>query len=316
MLSAPAPVFRAVPWPARFVALATIWGLSFLFIKVAVQTFAPFQVTALRMTFGAVTLLAILVVTGDRLPRGRRTWGHLAFGALFMNVAPFTLFAFGVQLVPSLVAGIWNATTPLMALPVAVLLLQDERATRSRVAGLVIGFVGVLVVLGAWNGFEAHEVAGDVMCLAAAACYGVGFPYARRFLAMGGNSPVSLATGQILMGAVEASILAIVFTSPPGDVQPEAIGSLLALGALGTGVAYILSYSILRDAGATVVSTVTYLLPVVAVIAGVTLLGETLTWNEPVGGAIIILGALLTQGRIVRAGRAAGRRLRPRRISA
>ena len=191
----PRPPLQSIPWPARFVALAAIWGLSFVFIKVAVESFAPLQVAALRLAFGAATLLTIIALTGDHLPRGRRTWLHLAFGAIFMNVAPFALFAYGEQRVSSLLAGIWNATTPLWALPVIIVLLPLERVTPQRIAGLVVGFAGVLVVLGAWNGLGEHEVIGDLMCLGAAACYGVGFPYARRFLAMSGDSPVSLAAG-------------------------------------------------------------------------------------------------------------------------
>ena len=294
----PGPQLRSVPWPLRFLALAGIWGLSFVFIKLGVESFAPLQVAALRLAIGAATLLAILVITSDHLPRRRRTWMHLALGAVFMNVAPFALFAYGEQRIPSLLAGIWNATTPLMTLPAAVLLLQTEHATRSRVAGLMIGFLGVLVVLGAWQGVGAHDVAGDLMCLGAAACYGVGFPYARRFLAMSGDSPVSLASGQILTGAIEAGILAVLFTAPPTAVRTDGVLALLALGALGTGIAYILSYSILRDAGATVVSSVTFLLPVVSVIAGVLILGETLEWNQPVGAVIVVIGALIIQDRL------------------
>ncbi len=290
----------SVPWPARFVALAGIWGLSFLFIRLGVDSFAPLQVAAIRLAVGAVTLLAILAATGDRLPRRRRTWMHLAFGAIFMNVAPFALFAYGEQRIPSLLAGIWNATTPLMTMPVAFLLLPTERATKSKVTGLLVGFIGVLVILGAWRGFAEHDVAGDLMCLGAAACYGVGFPYARRFLTMSGDSPASLAGGQVLVGAIEAGILAVLFTGPPVAVQTEGIVSLLLLGALGTGVAYILSHSILRDAGATVVSSVTYLLPVVAVVAGVAFLGERLEWNEPVGAVVVVLGALIAQERLGR----------------
>jgi len=286
-----------------------------VFIKVGVTSFAPLQVTALRLAFGASTLLAIIALTGDRLPRRRRTWLHLLFGAVFMNVAPFALFAYGEQRVSSLLAGIWNATTPLMALPVVVLLLPKERATASRVAGLVVGFLGVLVVLGAWNGFGEHDLAGDLMCLGAAACYGLGFPYARRFLAMSGDSPVSLAAGQTLAGTIEAAILALLFSAPPSAVSGDAILAVLALGALGTGVAYILSWSILRDAGATVASMVTYALPVVAVGAGVVLLGEGLTWNQPVGAAIIVIGALLTQGALGPIVQRLGRRLQARTIT-
>ena len=315
-MAAKAPPLRFVPWPARFVLLAGIWGLSFLFIKVGLESFAPLQVAALRLAFGAATLLALVVVTGDRLPRGRRTWLHLFFATLFMNVAPFTLFAYGEQRVSSLLAGIWNATTPLLAVPVVVLLLPNERFTATRIAGLLVGFAGVLVVLGVWNGFGQHDVLGDLMCLAAAACYGVGFPYARRFLALSGDSPVSLAAAQVLVGTVEAGILAIILTGPPQQVSAASLLALIALGSLGTGIAYVLNWSILRDAGATVATMVTYALPIVSVLAGVLLLGEVLTWNEPVGAAVIIVGALLTQGQLRRIGRAIWQRRRARTISA
>jgi drug/metabolite transporter (DMT)-like permease len=194
-------------------------------------------------------------------------------------------------------------------------LLPNERLTGRRIAGLLLGFGGVLVVLGVWNGLGEHDLLGDALCLGAAACYAVGFPYARRFLAMSGDSPASLAAGQTLIGTVEAGLLAVLLTAPPASIGIEPVLALLALGALGTGIAYILNWSILRDAGATIATTVTYALPIVSVAAGVILLGETLTWNEPLGAVVIILGALLTQGQLARAGSIVGRRLRPRTIT-
>src|SRR5258706_8869464 len=122
-MPAPEAPLRSIPWPVRFVALAAIWGLSFVFIKLGVASFAPLQVAALRLAFGAVTLLALIALTGDRLPKRRTTWMHLIVRAGFINVGPFALFAYGEQRVPSALAGIWNATTPLMTLPVALLLL-------------------------------------------------------------------------------------------------------------------------------------------------------------------------------------------------
>jgi drug/metabolite transporter (DMT)-like permease len=296
-------------WPVRFAILAGIWGLSFVFIRLGDESFAPLQVAAGRLFFGALTLTTILVLRRERLPRERRTWAHLIFGAVFMNVAPFILFAYGEERVPSFLAGIWNATTPILTLPVAWVLLPDERATPSRIAGFATGFLGVLVVLGAWNGFGAdsgNDLLGDAMCVAAAACYAVGFPYARRFLSSTGHSPVVLSTAQIQVAAVEAGVLALLFTGPPTNVRADSIVAVIALGAFGTGIAYILNYSVIRDAGATVATTVTYLLPIVSVVAGVLLLDEPLTWNEPVGAAVIILGALLAQGRL----RWVGNRLR------
>jgi drug/metabolite transporter (DMT)-like permease len=306
----------SVAWPARWLTLACIWGLSFLFIKVGIGSFAPLQVAALRLAFGALTLLALVRLTHDHLPRARRTWLHLVIGTVFMNVLPFTLFAYGEQRVSSVLAGIWNSTTPLLAVPFVILLVPNERLSATRLGGLVVGFLGVLVVLGVWNGLGEHDLAADLMCLGAAACYGLGFPYARRFLALTGDSPTALAAAQVTVGTVEAGILAIVLTGPPATIQVDAVLAVLALGALGTGIAYVLNWSILRDVGATAATMVTYALPVVAVVAGVVFLGESLTWNEPVGAAIIVLGALLTQGQVGRVRAVVGRRLRPRTISA
>jgi drug/metabolite transporter (DMT)-like permease len=269
-----------------------------VFIKLGVESFEPLQVAFGRMAFGATTLVTILSLRRERLPRDRRTWGLVAIAAIFMNVVPFTLFAYGEQRIPSALAGIWNATSPLFTLPLAVVVLPDERATPSRVAGLLIGFTGVFVVLGAWQAIEGNDLIGDAMCIGAAACYAVGWPYARRFLSNAGHSPVVLSTAQILVATLEIGILALLFSGPPASVRLDSVLALVALGSLGTGVAYILNYSVIRDAGATVASTVTYLLPIVSVLAGIAFLGETLTWNEPLGAAIIIFGALLVQDRL------------------
>src|SRR5262249_20109757 len=142
----------AASWLPQFAILALIWGSSFLFIKVAGDQLPPAYVAFIRVALGAITLLIILTVMGDRLPRDRRLWLHLAMLALIGNVIPWTLFAYGEQQVPSAIAGIWNATTPLVLMPVMLLFPKSERLTRSRVAGLTLGFVGVMIVLGVWAG--------------------------------------------------------------------------------------------------------------------------------------------------------------------
>src|SRR5262249_11101344 len=151
-------------------------------------------------------------------------------------------------------------------------LLPDERLTPPRIAGLLLGFAGVLVVLGIGTGVDVaagSDLVGDAMCIGAAACYALGFPFARRFLSSTGYSPVVLSTAQVLAATAQVAVLALLFTSPPSDVRLDSAVAVLVLGALGTGIAYILNYSILRDAGATIAATVTYLLPVVSVVAGV-----------------------------------------------
>jgi drug/metabolite transporter (DMT)-like permease len=296
---------RATSWPARLVLLGAIWGMSFVLIMVGNRGFTPVQVSFGRMLFGLLVLVPVVLTQRGRLPRDRRTWGHLFVAAVLVNSAPFTLFAFGEEHISSLLAGIWNGTTPLFVLIAVLLTLPEERPTRERVAGLAIGFAGVLVVLGAWRGIGSGELVGSAACLTAAILYGIGFPYLRRNLATGGLSVPVLAFGQLAMGTLQLAVVLPFAGGIPTAYSPGPLAAVIALGVAGTGAAYLLNYSIIRDAGATAASTVTYLVPVFATIAGVALLGEHLSWNEPVGGLLVLAGVAASQGLLRRS------RLRP-----
>jgi drug/metabolite transporter (DMT)-like permease len=291
---------RATAWPARLVLLGAIWGMSFVLIKVGNRGFTPVQVSFGRMLFGLLALLPVLLAQRGRLPRDLRTWRHLAVAAVLVNSAPFTLFAFGEQHVSSVLAGIWNGTTPLFVLVVVLVTLPEERPTRERALGLLLGFTGVLVVLGAWRGVAHGELVGSAACLTAAVLYGMGFPYLRRHLATSGLAVPVLAFGQLLMGTLQLALVLPFGGGVPTALPLGPLAAVIALGAAGTGAAYLLNYSIIRDAGATAASTVTYLVPVFATAAGVLLLGEQLTWNEPVGGLLVLLGVAASQGLLSR----------------
>jgi drug/metabolite transporter (DMT)-like permease len=286
-----------VPWPARFALLALFWGSTFLFIKIGDEALAPIQVSLGRLVVGTATLLAILALRGERLPAGWRLWGQLAIAGLLLNVAPFTLFAYGERHVSSLLAGIWNATVPLFTLPIAIAWIADEHASARRLLGLMVGFAGVLIVLGAWRGVGGASLAGNLLCLGAAASYGLGFPYTRRYLAHRPEGPLALATAQLICATVEIAILTLLFTHPPHGLGTKHVLSVLALGVFGTGLTFVLNYSIIRDVGATVASTVAYVMPIVSTALGVIALGEPLRWYEPIGAAIIVVGAALAQAR-------------------
>jgi drug/metabolite transporter (DMT)-like permease len=285
-------------WLPTFLLLSSIWGSSFLFIKVGVEDFAPLQVAFARCALGAAALFAILAVRRERLPRGRRVWLHLFLIATLFNSIPFALFAFGETEVSSVVAGISNSTTPLFVMLVALAVLPDERLTPARVAGLFVGFAGVLVVLGPWREIGG-ELDGYLACFAAAGCYGLAYPYTRRVLADRPESGVSLSAAQVLCGTLQlAPFLAT--TSGPDGYPLDAVLSMVALGAGGTGVAYVLNYDLIRRAGAQVASTVTYVVPLFATVLGVAVLGEDLSWNQPVGAAVVLVGVALTQDRLSR----------------
>jgi len=279
---------RPVAWELQLVLLSSVWGASFLFIKVADRDLAAIDVALGRVALGAGVLLAALGIGRTGLPRGRVAWGHLALVGLVGNALPFTLFAYGETRISSVLAGLWNATTPLLVLLVATFMLPDERPTGRRVIGLVVGFAGVVIVLAPWRGAGGSQLLGQLMCLGAAACYGFAFPYTRRFLARRPESGTALSAGQLLCATAWLAAATVFVGGAPDRVSLAAALSLLALGALGTGLAYILNYAIVRAAGATTAATVTYLVPIVSTALGVIVLGESVTWNQPVGAAIAL----------------------------
>jgi drug/metabolite transporter (DMT)-like permease len=290
-----------LPWQASLLLLSTIWGASFMFIKVELEDLDPLEIALARVAFGAATLLLVLLIRRERLPRGRTVWRDLFVVALFYNSIPFSLFAFGEQHASSIVAAIGNATTPLWTVVFAMALLPEEPATRTRATGVLIGFAGVIVLLGPWQGLGGPSLLGTLLCLGPGVCYGVAFTYTRRHLSGRPESAVSLAGAQVLVGTLQLALVTPFFSSVPSHISLKVWGSILALGALGTGLAYVLSYDIIGRAGATTASLVTYIVPVFATIFGVLLLSEGLSWNEPVGALVIIAGAAVSQGLVRRA---------------
>ncbi|MEU3550806.1 DMT family transporter [Streptomyces longwoodensis] len=282
-------------WRLRFGALSLIWGFSFLLIKVGTDGYAPFQVTFGRLAFGTAVLVAALVVKRERLPRGARTWAHLTVAAFLLNALPFSLFAYSELTIPSTLAGICNATSPLWGMALSLVALSEDRPTRVRVAGLGLGFLGVLTVLGAWQGFSGLNAKGTAMALFASLSYPVGWIYVRRTLAGTGNSNLSLTGAQLGLATVQLALVTPLFTSLPTHFPVLPLLCVAALGVLGTGVAVLIQYGLVVEVGPTTAQMVTYFIPVIATAAGVAILGESLRWSTPVGAVIVLLGAALTQ---------------------
>ncbi|QLD28859.1 DMT family transporter [Micromonospora carbonacea subsp. aurantiaca] len=287
-------------------ALALLWGSSYLWIKLALRGFNPVQIVFGRLLLGFAVLAPVALSRGLRFPRQGRTWAHLFAAALVANAVPYVLFGIGEETVGSNVAGVLNATTPLWTLLLAFLVGVDRAVTAKKAAGIVLGFLGVVVIFSPWR--SAGEIAswGGLACLAAAASYGVGYVYMGRFLTGRGIPPLMLSASQL--GAATA-LLAV--TMPFAGLETptwrgDALVSLLVLGVLGTGAAYVLNYRIIDDEGPTAASVVTYLLPIVAIAFGWLFLGEGITAAVVVGIVLVLAGITLS-----RKPRTAGRPRRP-----
>ena len=285
-------------WLGIYIALGVVWGCSFIFIKLGLEFLTPFGVAFGRCALGALALLIYSRIKKISLVKDRRMLGHLWVVSLLLNVIPGILFALAETQVTSILAGIINAVTPLMTLIAIILVSRNEPPTKPQVIGLLIGFLGVLTVLGAWNGLGTNPLWAILVLLAAVTCYGFSFPYSRRFILPANLSPESMATTQVSLGALTLLPLFIFDGVNGNQYTIGPVLAMVALGVFGSGFAYIWNFTIMRAAGSAIASSVTYVTPVVAVIVGLIFLQETLHWYEPVGATIVLLGAAIAQGRI------------------
>lgn len=273
----------------RLFLLAFIWGWSFLFIKVAVDGLTPTTVAWSRIALGAAVLYAILRHQGGRIPVDRTSLRHYAVAATIGNIVPFTLLAWGEQHITSALTAVLNASTPLFTAVFAAIGLS-ERLRPVQIAGLALGMAGVAVAAGLGaSDLEGSSTAGALAAILAGAAYGIAFVYMRRHLVS--YPPIVAATGQLATGAVMLFPLAALTSIFDGvSVTPTRLGAILALGAIGTGLAYVLNYRIIGDLGPTKASLVTYVIPVVAVVVGIVVLDEPFEWRLVVGGLLTVGG--------------------------
>lgn len=278
----------------RVAALALIWGSGFLLIKISLRSFTPVELTFARLALGALILTAVLLARRLALPHQRTLWLHLLVAALLGNAVPYTLFGIAERTVDSNLAGAVNATTPLWTLLFATVLGSRRRLGRAQLLGVGLGFAGAVLILAPWRS-DSAPLPGVLACLAASASYGLGYVYMGRHLTGRSLSPLVLSAGQ-LIAASGLLALALPFGGTlGGSWRPDAVAALLVLGLVGTGLAYVLNYRIIADDGPVLASTVTYLLPVVAVLAGLLVLGEPVTAPLVVGVAVVLLGVGLTR---------------------
>ncbi|MFE0733884.1 DMT family transporter [Streptomyces sp. NPDC058855] len=278
---------------ARIALLALLWGSTFLWIEVALEALAPVQVTFARCLLGSVTLLAVCLGSGRRLPRGRPVWGRVVLAAFFCNALPFALFSFGQQSIDSGIAGVLNATTPLWSVLMGAV-TGSERGTRpSRVAGLLIGFAGVVLISAPWQATGAGG-RGALAVVGAACSYAVGFLIMGRLVGRG-IPTISLSVAQLIAAtALTAPTLAAGGLAPV-DITPGQLVAVVILGVVATGVTFHLTYRNIAAEGATSTATVGYLLPVVSVALGVVVLHEDFSPRIALGMVVVLAGVALTR---------------------
>jgi drug/metabolite transporter (DMT)-like permease len=285
-------------WVVPYLALGAVWGCSFIFIKLGLDFLTPFGVAFGRCALGAMTLLAWAKYKKISLPKSGKLWAHLWVVSLMLNVIPGVLFALAETEVTSILAGIINAVTPLMTLIAIMVVTRDEKPKFYQVLGIGIGFIGVLTVLGAWQGLGDNPLWAILVLLAAVTCYGFSFPYSRRFVIPHKLPSESIAAAQVTTGALTLLPFFLFDGIARDEYRPGPVLAMLALGIFGSGFAYIWNFKIMAIAGSAIASSVTYITPIVAVIVGFVFLQESLFWYEPVGALIVLLGAAIGQNRI------------------
>ena len=284
------------------ITLSVLWGGSFFFVGIAVKALTPLSIVFIRLSLAALTLWCVVLALKVPPPATLKAWLALLTMGVLNNVIPFSLIVWGQSHIESGLASIFNAMTPLFTVLVAGVLLVDERISRSKIAGVILGLAGATLMIGtdALSGFGT-DVLAQLAVMAAAVSYGFAGVFGRRFKSLGLN-PIAIAAGQVTMSSLILAPLAFFiedpFTQPMPGIQVWA--ALVALAVLSTALAYILFFRILSSAGATNVSLVTFLVPVSAILLGFVFLGERLQLSHFAGMLLIALGLSAIDGRVWR----------------
>jgi drug/metabolite transporter (DMT)-like permease len=280
-----------------FLALGAAWGSSYLFIKIGVETVTPFTLVAGRLAIGAGVLAIVMRIARQPMPTNRPVYGHLLVVALLGIVIPFSLITWGEQSIDSGLAAILNGTVPLFAIVLAALVLADEPITLNRLAGLVVGFAGVVILTapGLRDGIGG-SMPGQLALIGASISYAAAGVYARHTVR--GVPALTSAFLEVGFAFLIVLVLAVAFGSPWATaIEPEAVLAVAWLGLVGSGLAFLAFFYLLDRWGATRTALVAYLLPVVGIILGVLVLQEKLTLPMLLGTALIIGGIAVANSR-------------------
>lgn len=276
--------------------LGAIWGASFLLIKIAVGEMGPMTLAMLRTALGAAVLGLILAVRRERLSRDRRYWAHLVLMAALGIAVPFAAISWGTQHIASSLSAILNAAMPLFTFCI-VALSRGEATGPRRLAGVLLGLAGILILVlpQLLQGGVQTTVLGQLAVVGAALSYAVAVVYANQHLK--NQSPLHTSFGQLALAALMLAPLALLEDSWRAPLTYRSLAAVAVLGILGTAIAYLIYYGLIRQAGATFTSLVTYITPVFGVFWGRLILDERLTWNAFAALGLILGGLLLVRGK-------------------
>ena len=274
--------------------LATLWGPSFLFIKIALVDIPPITLAALRISIAALILHGLLFLKNYKFNRSWKFWKHVTIVGFIAHALPFMLINWGEQYIDSSIASILNGLTPLCTVLIANFALADERMTVEKIAGTVLGFLGLLVIASPdFSNEMSNPFLGVVAVAIAALSYGVAIVYSRIHLIK--EKPLYAPASQLLVTSlylIPFAYFAEGFVNP-FNVSPGALGSLLVLGVFGTAIAFVIYYRVLSSSSASYLSMVTYLMPIFGIALGTVFLNEVLTYEAIVGAVMIILGIMI-----------------------
>lgn len=281
------------------IALSTLWGGSFLFNRIAVAAIPPLDLVAARLVLAALALLLIARVQGVALPRDRTSWRDYLVQGVINNVLPFCLIVWGQKTIGAGLASILNATTPIFGVVIAHFLTADDKASRNRVVGVALAFLGVVVLIGvdALRNVGDHLLA-ELAILGATLSYGFAAVWSRRFR---GRPPIATATGQIVSSAVVLTPLALVISPPWALPMPSlgVIAAVVALAVFSTAIAFVLFFDLTTRVGPTNTMLVTFLIPPSAILLSAVFLDERLEIQHLAGLALIGLGLAAVDGRLL-----------------
>jgi len=278
------------------IALGMVWGSSFPFLKIVIETYSPIVTIALRLTISAIAMTAFIYAIGLRIPRDLRVWRHYTVVAIVGNIVPFFLISWGEQYINAALASVLMGLIPLATLISAHFLTEDEKMSASKLVGILIGGGGVIVLIGAdaLEGVGSH-IWAQIAVVIAAFCYGISSVYVRRSKITRHN-PLANAAGILICSSIISLPLALLTEHPTSwEFSSRSVSALLVLSLMCTCFAYYLLYNLLADVGATFTSFNNYLVPVFGMIISVILLGDTIKPTTYLALSLIFIGLLLSQ---------------------